>query len=280
VGRQITLGMLGMLGFAMISSRTGRDAILVSDRLGYGQLSPLFLRPWVDQQPDAVHVVYEAGEVPADVRSFLTERDLACCVAMLPTMFGRPVPVHVTTALTGAEGAAFAHDLTGAKVQLGHARNSIVLANADVDRPLPNADEHTIRACEQYIRDLVARRARRTGIGARVRAAMLRHRPVVPTLEDIAAERHVSPRTLRRQLSAEGTSYRALADEVRLTFAEELLTSAHLSVTQVADRLGYADAASFSRAFKRWTGRAPGEFARSQTNAGAPSAVGRRAQVA
>jgi AraC-like DNA-binding protein len=94
---------------------------------------------------------------------------------------------------------------------------------------------------------------------------MLRQRPVVPKLEDIAAERHVSPRTLHRQLAAERTSYRALADEVRYTIAAELLTNARLGVNQVAERLGYADAASFTRAFKRWTGHTPGAYAKTRT---------------
>ena len=56
--------------------------------------------------------------------------------------------------------------------------------------------------------------------------------------------------------------FRALSDEVGRTMAIELLTAAGLTVEQVADRLGYADAASLTRAFKRWTGTTPGAVAR------------------
>ena len=57
----------------------------------------------------------------------------------------------------------------------------------------------------------------------------------------------------RRHLAAEGTTFRLLVDEVRGALAEEML-SHRMSVAEVAERLGYAEVASFSHAFKRWKG--------------------------
>lgn len=263
IGKRITLGMLGLLGFAMISSRTARDAIEISDRLGYGKLSPLFLRPYVDERSDSVRVVYDDSELPDESRGFLVGRDLALCVQMLPAMFGERLPgVIVSVSLSGTHGEAFARELRDWHVTTAARENSVTIGNELLSRPLPNADEHTILACERYIQELVTRRNRRTGVAARVRSSMLRHRPIVPSLAELAAERHVDPRTLRRQLAAEGTSFRRLADEVREALAVELL-DAGLTQDQVADRLGYSDAASFARAFRRWTGHPPGRGRRS-----------------
>jgi len=72
----------------------------------------------------------------------------------------------------------------------------------------------------------------------------------------------MSTRTLRRQLAAEGTSYRELRNDVGKALAIELLEVVGLSVTEVARRLGYSDAAAFSHAFHRWTGRAASDFRR------------------
>ena len=80
----------------------------------------------------------------------------------------------------------------------------------------------------------------------------------------------MSPRTLRRKLTEAGTSYRALQDEVRQALAEELLSTGALTVSDVALRLGYAEAASFIRAFKRWTGRTPSAYLRAHTGANTP----------
>ncbi len=79
-------------------------------------------------------------------------------------------------------------------------------------------------------------------------------------MDVVAADLAMDVRTLRRRLADEGTGYRALVDEVRLTLAEELLATRALSVEQVARRLGYGDASSFVRAFTRWTGVPPGRF--------------------
>ena len=49
-------------------------------------------------------------------------------------------------------------------------------------------------------------------------------------------------------------------DQVRLERAQDLLRSTGMNLSQIADSLGYADAANFTRAFKRWTGLSPSHF--------------------
>ena len=71
---------------------------------------------------------------------------------------------------------------------------------------------------------------------------------------------HLSERTLRHQLAQEGTSYRALLDEIRERLAEELLITQGLPVTEIAHRLGYVEVSSFSQAFRRWKGMSPRAF--------------------
>jgi len=70
----------------------------------------------------------------------------------------------------------------------------------------------------------------------------------------------MSSRTLRRRLEEKGTTYRALLEEVRRKQVEDLVARTALTVEQIADSLGYAETASFTHAFKRWTGRSPREF--------------------
>jgi AraC-like DNA-binding protein len=83
-------------------------------------------------------------------------------------------------------------------------------------------------------------------------------------MEQIAAEMRITSRTLRRHLTAEGVTFRALLEEVRSTMATELMTTASLTHEEIADRLGYADVTTFIEAFRRWKGMPPSEFRRSK----------------
>ena len=69
----------------------------------------------------------------------------------------------------------------------------------------------------------------------------------------------LSERSLARGLSGEGTTYTELRDERRQALAIERLERGE-RIDDVASALGFSDASSFSRAFRRWTGRSPGSY--------------------
>jgi len=266
--KRITLGMMGIWGFAALSSRTTRELVDIAVRYGHGKLSWSYLRPWIDDRGDDLHLVYDDQDVPVDVRNFLTERDLVWTMSTIPGVYDRSVPMVVATTLTGRRGDAVRAGLPTFTVETGAPRNAVIISASLLDAQLPHADEDAKRISVQQCEEIIARRGHRAGVAARVRAALLRSPTEMPSLAEIALERNVDVRTLRRQLAAENTSYRALADEVRESLAVELLTRAELTVQQTARRVGFSDAASFSRAFQRWTGRSPGSVARAARDEG------------
>jgi AraC-like DNA-binding protein len=80
---------------------------------------------------------------------------------------------------------------------------------------------------------------------------------------ELAARAGVSVATLERRIRVNfGTTPRSFLAELRLNEAAKLLKESNLNVSQVADRTGYESAASFTRAFRRRQGVAPGEFRR------------------
>jgi AraC-like DNA-binding protein len=263
-GVRMTLGMAGTWGFAMLNSATTREAIEVALRYGYGHLSFVFARPWVEERRNEVHIALDAGELPHDVRGFLIERDIAAQVALIPQLLGPAPPVRIETTLEGNRARHLASLLKGHEVVAGCGRDALILPAGILDRRLPLADEYALERWKQQCDALIARHADyRQGSGAiaAVRAAILRDPGHVPSLDEIARGLSVSPRTLRRQLADADSSFRSLLDEVRKLIAEDLLKSG-AGVADVAYRMGYADTASFIRAFKRWTGRTPGTLAR------------------
>lgn len=93
-----------------------------------------------------------------------------------------------------------------------------------------------------------------------VRQALVAHAQEAYSAESIAALLNTSARTLHRQLKEEGASLQQLKDEVRCEKAKELLYRSGKPVKQIAAATGFRNEKSFVRAFKGWTGMAPGEF--------------------
>jgi AraC-like DNA-binding protein len=93
-----------------------------------------------------------------------------------------------------------------------------------------------------------------------VRQALLARSGVLPSLGEVAAGLHVSPRTLIRRLKAGDTSYQAILEDVRKTLATDYLLHSPMNVSSISWRLGYQDPSNFGRAFRSWFGVSPGRY--------------------
>jgi AraC-like DNA-binding protein len=78
--------------------------------------------------------------------------------------------------------------------------------------------------------------------------------------DHVAALFSMHPRTLNRHLKAYGTNFRELRDKISFTIAAQLLNDTDLEISQIATNLSYADARSFIRAFRRWSGTTPARW--------------------
>jgi AraC-like DNA-binding protein len=99
-------------------------------------------------------------------------------------------------------------------------------------------------------------------VSARVRDHLQRTLPAWPDLAATADALHVSTATLQRRLAGEGTSFQSLKDELRRDMAIVRLNASIEPLAVLAYELGFADSAAFQRAFKGWTGTAPGTYRR------------------
>jgi AraC-like DNA-binding protein len=119
---------------------------------------------------------------------------------------------------------------------------------------------------------------RRAGIAARIAGLMEPFAPTTSalvrgalrkrlmfdraTMPFVAAELAMHPRTLRRHLADEDTTFERLRDEVRFAVACELLLLTSLDLGEIADVLAYASPGVFSDSFRRMQGTSPTEWRR------------------
>lgn len=86
------------------------------------------------------------------------------------------------------------------------------------------------------------------------------------TKNEAAEMTGLSPRTLLRRLSSENISYSEVLGQARLKKAAELLKHDDIKMIDITMMLGYENASSFTRSFRRWTGLTPREYRNLQVN--------------
>lgn len=80
------------------------------------------------------------------------------------------------------------------------------------------------------------------------------------SVETIATKLGASRQTLYRNLKDEGVTFEHVLDALRHRMALDYIAAKKVSVNETAYLVGFSDPASFSRAFKRWTGKSPREY--------------------
>ncbi len=149
------------------------------------------------------------------------------------------------------------------ELSFGENSSGFALARETLDRPVRSRDPRLLSTADGLAQSALAAVVGRRGSLASALTARLE--TLLPDRADIdGAARlvHMSPRTLQRRLDDEGTRFSEVLDTTRKDLAVRWLGDTGLSLTEIAYRLGFADLATFSRAFKRWTGKPPGMWRR------------------
>jgi AraC-like DNA-binding protein len=256
MGLQMRLSSHGYLGFAAMTAGTIRQALEVAIRFIPTRTTALAFHLHVEGE--TASLVLEERVPLGDCREFvllalvigisrigvaITNQDLSG-----DADFAFEEPPHVKR---------FSHLALGGRVRFGQPSNRLVFASSVLDLPLNMADPVAM----QLAREQCEREMQALGRDDRAVAQVRELMPLAEgfrSLEEIARQMHVSPRTLKRRLAEGATSYSTLLDELRQERALLLLRDDGLSREEIAARLGYSDAANFTRAFRRWTGKTPG----------------------
>lgn len=255
--RRVPHGTLRMLCFAMASVPDLRRAItrFAEFSEAVAGLPRLTLEL---AGPDAVIRIDTSGlDDPTYMRTVVTA---AATVRLLTWTIGRPVPIRwIELPVASAADLGGLDGLLGESVRFGADAVTIVLDAAVLDTPVLYDEESLLR----FLRDApvhllampVAERSLTKVVRRAIEKRLTEHS--VPTAEDLAAQLSMSVPSLRRKLRAEGTSLRAVRDDVRYEVALAGLERGTEPLAALAERLGFSEPSAFTRAFRRWAGHPP-----------------------
>jgi AraC-like DNA-binding protein len=146
-------------------------------------------------------------------------------------------------------------------VRFGAAYDELVFDRKLLDVPLARADVGLAAVLEAHVQGLLESLPDEDPFLGNVRRAMFAALGTGDvSLTALAKALHVSPRTLRRRLTECGVPYKTLLDEVRREVALREVARNIESLDALAERLGFSEASTFYRAFKRWTGTTPARY--------------------
>jgi len=186
---------------------------------------------------------------------------LAWILSVLRVNFQRslsPVSISVTHGTPSCSGKYY--EFFQSPVNFNSQNGGITLSVKDADKILPSGDKDMVEFKEQAMAQYLSAKESDSLI-PRVTKLIVEHLPSGnATIENIASDLFVSTRKLQRQLQEKGTSFLSLLKETRKNIAIEYIRDKDMDLTEIAFLLGYAEQSTFSRSFKKWTGKPPSKF--------------------
>jgi AraC-like DNA-binding protein len=149
----------------------------------------------------------------------------------------------------------------GCRVRFGADRDLLVWDAAALHVPFVTHNEDILAMLLPGLEAALREHTQAQSLAEQVGAILGRSlRDQRPSVEAVARQLHISPRTLQRRLSEEGTSYQQELDRVRQQAARHLLTSTDLEAGEIAFFLGFEELNSFTRVFSHWEGMSPNRW--------------------
>ena len=264
IGREGTIGGFGLLGLAMMTSRTFGEAMLagIAHHKICGCLLDLAFEP-VDEH--AVAMVALPLFDDTSLLPFFCEELFASSTMIARELVGAELrPLRLELAYPRPRHAAEYTQLFGCELRFDAPRCRLLIDTRWLAHPLPGYNPLT---AQQALALCAQQRTADGGephqeIVAAVERLLRSRLRQQPTLNDVARTLNLSERSLRRRLTESGRVFREIHDRVRAERALQLLQAGALSVAEIGGEVGYSDPREFRRAFKRWTGMAPQEARR------------------
>lgn len=255
LGRSITMGHLGVLGYVLHSCGNIGGALLRFqryERLFY-DMDPL--RHEIKGDQLVLSWSRQTGPGGALAEDCLTSSLIRCT----RDLCGQEIsPSGVCLTHPAPADPASYHAYFGTTVQFNQPRTVLRLPLSVLSTPLLRPDAALLALLEQQAETLLAKLPDRGNYEHAIRRCIIQLlREGDPSLERVAEKMNTSPRTLRRRLEEKDQNFRAILEDTRCRLAEEYLSDPRLQLSEIAALLGYAEQSPFQRAFRRWKGQTP-----------------------
>jgi len=262
VGERIGLTSHGMLGYAMLNSGSGREAIQIFQEF-INTRTP-FVTINLSENNDVLSLEFiEMREIDKVRKTFLEALFVTFHNILSQISFGDIQISSVTFGYNEPNYASKYQEFFDCPFHFSTGINKIDIPVDYLDTPLklsnPTSLKQARHLCEIELKKLSIT-DRSKSLSSRIREMLITSVGNFPTLEKTSTRLNMTSRTLHRHLEKENTSYKEILEEVSFNISKEYLLQSTLTIQEISVLLGYIDVANFRRAFKRWSGITPSDY--------------------
>lgn len=232
-----------------------------------------YARLWTDVvsyelRPDprgTLFILHRAGDPRLGLR-LSNEATLASAVSLSRQVCPVPfAPVEIFLRHAAPKSTAFHEEWFGCPVSFGADLDAVLISDEAMEHPNILGDEGISRYLTSHLDTELENISRPPLLVAQAKHAIAQAlNEGGPRMTDIAKGLGLSARSFHRRLSEHGLSFQSLTEETRRELAEGLLRDAQYSLADVAFLTGFSEQSSFTRAFKRWLGKTPASYRKTQ----------------
>lgn len=264
LGESVRPGYYGVLGYLIMSCATLADALHRQARYAtlVGNLGQVDL---ADEPPRAgieAQVAHSWQPLLAQQSRQLSEETLAGWMTFGHWISGLQIPPTEVRFQHSAPADTREHQrIFRCPVLFDQADNALVFPKRLLSSPLSQADVQVRSMFDAYADRLLTEIKQGNSVLDQTRLQLVKQLSQgTPELAQIADQLAMSPRTLQRRLSDAGLSFNQLLEQTRKHMVLQYLADPALELSEIAYLVGFSEAGSLARAFRRWTGQSPHEY--------------------
>ncbi|PZX21161.1 Putative Transcriptional Regulator, AraC [Cupriavidus phytorum] len=273
--RPVTPGVFAQVCRSLVHCATLEDAIRTGLRLYRQHIDAFAPRLHVGTDGNTAAVVLHPRASASACRSFAESTFVFHAYALVSWLVAGQIPLtRVDLSAAASQGRTDTERVFKARVSYGQPVTALHFDAASLRLPVMQDAASLRDFLHETPRNLLIRYRDNSCLAERIRQHLRSHLDdELPSLEQMAQLLRLTPQTLRRRLRDEGRGYQSIKDSLRRDVAIGMMERPGMTLQDVALRLGFSEPSTFHRAFKKWTGVAPGEYRmRGMRKEGVPAA--------
>lgn len=261
IGHNLHISSYGLYGYAVLCSVTYRDTVEFAQKYHY-LATPTSDMEFVHSADVSAWELEPSSDtkVSDNFYSFLVCMQMGIYNSLHKDVMGAGFTSPLIQLKTGQEDTNTLPPDAAERIEYGSACNRFHVEPEIFNTKLELGNHLTFKQVTQICETELSELTQQDGIAGIVKKTIIENAAFSETMDTVSDRLGLTSRTLRRHLKREKTTFSEIVDSARTELALKYLRQADLSTEEIAYVLGFSEAASFVRAFRRWTGGTPKSY--------------------